>query len=308
MKNWVLFLVAMMILVSVSMAASAVEILPKGGVYEHRQAPEEPIVTPDPNAVLVGSEKDKLVENGEFEDTGTVWVEWNGHAYSDYGCTTAKINYTNPTRSNIGVTLAIGIFDSDLIDYFGTTFRDVDEQVSLAEKGLEALKSGITLSTATKLVQNNQTFENMDAEELSAMSSEDLIKFLGEKNFIGMTSEELEKLDEASLATLDELQRLELAQLGTYNPYESYQKIAGDTGVINPGYAMYEIDLYTLPGRKVIPAGEYKAVYVLNGYMADKNELSDFFIHLPITLHIAEDLPENVQAEYGVELVNRIDK
>lgn len=306
MKKVVILVVAM-ILACMS-TALAVEILPKDGVYEHKQTISEPIVTPEPNAVLIGEEKDKLVENGEFEDTGVVWVEWNGNAYSDYGCTTAKISYTNPTRSNIGVTLAIGIYDTDLIDYFGTTFREVEEQIDLAAEGLKALKSNLTLSATTRLAQNNEFFEGTDPETVSAMSSEELIKFLGDKNFIGMTSEELEKLDESDLIKLDELQRLELAQLGTYNPDEAYQKIAGDTGVINPGYAMYAIDLYTLPGRKVIPAGEYKAVYVLNGYMADKNELSDVFIHLPITLHIAEDLPESVQAEYGVELLDRVDK
>ena len=44
-----------------------------------------------------------------------------------------------------------------------------------------------------------------------------------------------------------------------------------------------------------------------NAYDANKNELSDFFIHLPITLQIAEDLPEELQIEYGITLATRID-
>lgn len=306
MKRMVILVVAL-ILACMTTTAFAIEVLPKDGMRTPKQVSEIPIVTPEPRAVQVGGEKEKLVENTEFEDHGTVWVEWNGTAYADYGCTTAKINYTNPTRSNIGVTLAVAIFDSDLVTYFGTTFRPVEEQISLATKGLEALKSGITVSTASKLVTNNDYFKGMSAEDVSAMSSEDLIKFLGEKNFIGKTTEELQKLDEANLNELDELQRLELAQLGTYNPYEFYQKIGGETGVINPGYALYEVDLYTLPGRIVIPMGEYNAVFVLNGYMADKNELSDFFIHLPIKLQIKEDLPASLQEQYSVNLVSRVD-
>lgn len=300
-------LALVLVLACMTTSAFAIEVLPKDGMRTPKQVDEIPIVTPEPRAVLVETERDKLVENTEFEDQGTVWVEWNGKVISDYGCSTAKMNYTNPTRSNIGVTLALAIFDTDLVKYFGTTFRTLEEQVDMANTGLEALRSGITLSTASKLVANNDYFLGMTAEELNAMSSEDLIKFLGDKSFIGMTAEELKTLDEAGLLELDELQRLELAQLGTYNPNEFYQKIGGETGVINPGYALYEIDLYTLPGKNVLPKGEYTAVFVLNGYMEDKNELSDFFIHLPIELQVKEDLPVELQEEYSVNLLSRID-
>ena len=300
-------LALVLVLACMTTSAFAIEVLPKDGMRTPKQVDEMPIVTPEPRAVLVETERDKLVENTEFEDQGTVWVEWNGKVISDYGCSTAKMNYTNPTRSNIGVTLALAIFDTDLVKYFGTTFRTLEEQVDMATTGLEALRSGITLSTASKLVANNDYFLGMTAEELNAMSSEDLIKFLGDKSFIGMTAEELKTLDEAGLLELDELQRLELAQLGTYNPNEFYQKIGGETGVINPGYALYEIDLYTLPGKNVLPKGEYTAVFVLNGYMEDKNELSDFFIHLPIELQVKEDLPVELQEEYSVNLLSRID-
>lgn len=300
-------LALVLVLACMTTSAFAIEVLPKDGMRTPKQVDEIPIVTPEPRAVLVETERDKLVENTEFEDQGTVWVEWNGKVISDYGCSTAKMNYTNPTRSNIGVTLALAIFDTDLVKYFGTTFRTLEEQVDMATTGLEALRSGITLSTASKLVANNDYFLGMTAEELNAMSSEDLIKFLGDKSFIGMTAEELKTLDEAGLLELDELQRLELAQLGTYNPNEFYQKIGGETGVINPGYALYEIDLYTLPGKNVLPKGEYTAVFVLNGYMEDKNELSDFFIHLPIELQVKEDLPVELQEEYSVNLLSRID-
>ena len=300
-------LALVLVLACMTTSAFAIEVLPKDGMRTPKQVDEMPIVTPEPRAVLVETERDKLVENTEFEDQGTVWVEWNGKVISDYGCSTAKMNYTNPTRSNIGVTLALAIFDTDLVKYFGTTFRTLEEQVDMATTGLEALRSGITLSTASKLVANNDYFLGMTAEELNAMSSEDLIKFLGDKSFIGMTAEELKTLDEAGLLELDELQRLGLGQLGSYNPNELYQKIGGETGVINPGYALYEIDLYTLPGKNVLPKGEYTAVFVLNGYMEDKNELSDFFIHLPIELQVKEDLPVELQEEYSVNLLSRID-
>lgn len=289
-----------------SASASAIEVLPINGSHVPKEVQTEPIVTPDPRAVQVGGERDKLVENDEFEDKGTVWVEWNGKAYSLYGCTTAEINYTNPSRSNIGVTLSMAIFDKDLMTYFGTTFRTEEEQVELAKTGLDALKNGIKLSYASKLLEITDYFDGMTDEEVSNLAGDELVSLLASKGFMGLSEEELNKLEEDDLKLFTEEQRLELAQLGDYNPNEYYQLI-GEDALINPGYAIYEIDLYTLPGRLVLPKGEYKAVFVLNGYAADKNEMSDFFIHLPIELTVQENLPEDLQKEYSVSLANRID-
>lgn len=289
-----------------SASASAIEILPINGSHARKEVQTEPIVTPDPRAVQVGGERTDLVENDEFDDKGTVWVEWNGKAYSLYGCTTAEISYTNPSRSNIGVTLSMGIFDTDLMTYFGTTFRTEEEQVELAKTGLDALKNGINVSHASKLLLITNYFDGMTDEEISNLSSEELVSLLGSKSFIGMSEDELRKLEEGDLKLLTEEQRLELAKLGDYNQNEYYQLI-GEDALINPGYAIYEIDLYTLPGMFVLPKGEYKAVFILNGYAADKNEMSDFFIHLPIELVVQEDLPEDLQKEYSVSLASRID-
>lgn len=306
-KTFCLFLTLCLFLSACISTALAVEVLPMNGSYTPEETPTEPIVTPDPRAVQVGSDREDLIENGEFEDQGTVWVEWSGTAISLYGCTTAKINYTNPSRSNIGVTMAMAIFDEDLIEYFGTTFRSKEEQIALAKTGLEALNEGISLGSASKMVTITNYFEGLTSEEVEALSPEELVNLLGEKNFIGMNAEELQNLKEEDLANLSEEELLELAKLGDYNPKEWYYVI-GQNALINPGWAIYEIDLYTLPGLLVLPKGEYKAVYVLNAYMEDKNEMSDFFIHLPITLKVQDDLPEDLQKEYGVTMAVRIDQ
>lgn len=288
-------------------SAFAVEILPKDEEYEQKVGVVEPIATPDPRAVLVGSEEANYVENGELEDTGKVELHWNGTAYSAYGCTTGgRISFTNPNRSNIGLTLSIAIFDGDLVEYFGTTFREAEEVQELAMAGYEALQNGIWLSNASYLVEEGEVFEGMNAEDIAVLNKSELAELLGEKNFLGMTAEEFEALDEAGVQALSEIEKLNLAKLGGYNFYTYYMSIA-EAGVINPGYALYEIDLHTLPGLVCIPKGEYKAVFVLNAYDANKNELSDFYIHLPITLQIENDLPEDVLLENGITLATRID-
>ena len=307
MKKFVSLLAVLLTFTFFSSSALAIEIIPKNGVYEPSQEPAEPIVTPDPRAVLVGSEENDYVENGEFEDTGTVWVYWNDTAYSKYGCSIADINYTNPNRSNIGVTLPVGIFDGDMLKYFGTTFRTEEEVQEYAMMGYDALQNGISLSNASYLVVENGIFEGMTEEEVSLLGKSEIAEFLGDKNFIGMNEEELMSLDEEKVKELSEINKLTLAQLGGYNFY-TYCVIIGEAGVINPGYALYQIELFTLPGAITIPKGEYNALFVLNGYDANKNELSDFFIHLPITLQVAEDLPKELQIEYGITLATRIDK
>lgn len=301
---WLLLVV--FLVTTMSTTSLALEIMPKNGQYDPGEKPDEPIVTPDPRAVLTGSEETDYIENGEWEDAGTVWVEWNDTAYATYGCSTADINYTNPNRSNIGVTLSIGIFDGDMITYFGTTFRPEKELLELAMRGYKALQDGIYISDADYLVAEGGIFEGMDSKEISNLDKDELTYILGNQEFIGMNQEELMNLSEDDVNSLSEIDKLTLAQLGGYNFY-TYCVILGEAGVINPGYTLYQVDLHTLPGRITIPKGEYKAVFVLNGYDANKNELSDFFIHLPITLEVEEDLPEELQIEYSVTLATRID-
>ena len=268
-----------MVGVLLSTTAFAVEILPKNGTQEKGEVPLEPIVTPDPRAVLVGSEETDYVENDEHEDKGTVWVYWNDDAYSKYGCTIADINYTNPNKSNIGVTLTVGIFDGDMIEYFGTTFRTEAELKELAMLGYDALQNGVELSNASYLVREGGIFEGMSEEEVKLLDKAALAKYLGEKNFIGMTEEQFLSLDEATVSGLSEIDKLTFAQLGGYNFY-TFCVSVGEAGVINPGYALYQVELHTLPGLVTLPKGDYKAIFILNGYDAVKNKLSDFFIHL----------------------------
>ena len=300
------FISLILAMVLFSAPVLAVDILEKDGVYTPKEAPSEPLVTPDPRAVKVG-EREDLVENSDLEDKGTVWCEWSGRAYSKYGCTTAKIGYTNPTRSNIGVTLKMAIFDEDLVTYFGTTFRSEEEQIELANTGWKALQDGITLSTATRLVNDTDWFEGMTPEQVKDLSGEELLEHLSRKDIFGFLPKTLTGVEEGWLSDLDEEQRLSLAQLGEYNPKEYYQLI-GEDGLLNPGYEIGEIDLYTLPVKQVLPKGDYDATFVLTGYMADKNEFSDCQIQLPVTLTIEEDLPDDLLEEYGLYLLVRIDQ
>ena len=289
-------------------SAFAIEVLQKDGEHESQPIPAEPLVTPDPRAKSLsveGYEAD-YVENSELKDTGFVELHWNSTAYAKYGCSIASINYENPTRSNIGMTLSVAIFDGNLIKYFGTTYRSEEEVLELALEGLDALQNGIKISDAPLLVKEDGLFYGLTEEEVSLLTKSELIQLLVEQNFLGMSAEELNLLDEDGVKALNEIEKLTLAQLGGYNFYTFYQKI-GETGVINPGYAIYEVELQTLPGMLVIPKGEYEGIFVLNAFDEYRNELSDFFIHLPITLKIAEDLPEELQEEYGVSLAVRID-
>ena len=288
----------------------AIEVLPKDRTSTMKEISDEPLIEVDPNETKMEDDHGKTshyVRNGLLEDTGKIELEWNSRAYATYGCSTATINYGNPAKSNIDMTLKVALFDGDLIEYFGTTFRPEKEINEFAAKGLKALQNGIRLSDAAKLVNlETKYFDEMTPEEISKLSKKEIISILGEKEFAGMTEKELSNLNKKSVKKLSEVNKLTLAQLGGYGFYTNYMTI-GETGVIEPGYAIYQVDLYTLPGSITLPKGEYKAIYVLNSYDKYKNEFSDFFIHLPVTLEVQEDLPEELQKEYKVTLAKRID-
>lgn len=325
MKRLVVAMVLVVALVFSTTSAFAVGILPKDGEKSALTVPTELTEFPDERAVQIGDTDANVeasfaewedgvmdpdvyysyMEENELLDDGGVWISWNDEAYSKYGCTTASINYTNPSGSNIGVVLRMAIFDEDLLSYFGTTFRDEDEVLELALCGLDALENGIHPTNAKKLIENNELFSGMSEEEFDVEPSE-LPKLLASKGFLGMTEEELASLDKATVNSLSEVDKLALAELADYDPAVWYMEIA-KAGVIKPGFALYEIDLHTLPGQICLPKGEYKAVFVLNGYDAWKSETSDFFINLPITLEVKEDLPVELQVEYGITLAERID-
>lgn len=309
MKRKIATIVAIALIATMQVATTnAMEVLPKDGEWSYKEAPEEPLVTPDPKEVYVEDhhgESGGYVENGELEDTGSLELSWNSKAIATYGCSTAKINYENLNRSNIDITVTVAIFDGDLIEYFGTTFRPEEEVNELALKGYYALQSGISLSDASKLV-TLKYFDDMTEEEISKLTKKEIVSILGKKNFAGMTEEELDSLDREGVKNLSEKNKLILAQLGGYNFYTFYMEI-GNTGVVEPGYGIYEVDLYTLPGKITLPKGQYKAIYVLKSYDKIKNKFSDFYIHLPINLEVVEDLPEELQKEYDVILATRID-
>lgn len=306
MKKFVTLVLTLVLVLTFGMSSAlAVQIAPKDGEFEATPVPVEPLATPDPRAVVVGETDVDFVENGELEDDGTVWISWNGKAYAKYGCTTASISYTNPSSSNIGVTLKVGIFDRNLITYFGTTFRLEEEVNELAVAGYEALQNGLKLGAATNLIQDGY-FEGLTEAEVSELDKEQVATYLGEKNFLEMDKDALIALTEEDVLAWDEISKLSIAELGGYDFDQFYMEI-GEAGVINPGYALYEVDLYTLPNRICISKGEYEAVFVLQGYDAIKNSLSDFFIHLPIELYIEEDLTEELCEEYDITVATRID-
>lgn len=269
-------------------------------------APTAPLVTPDPRVIKAGTEREDLVQNGENEDTGTVWVTWSGKARTMYGCTTMSMRYTNPTRSNIGVTLKVAIMDDKLLKYFGTTFKSEEMLNTLALGGLTALNEGIKLSPEIEFRNLGKVFEGINIYDLVALDKTELCKILGKKGFLGMDEEALNNLDEETVLEFNEVQKLELAQLCGYNFETNYCEIA-EAGLINPGFKLCEIDLHTLPNRGVLPKGEYEATYVLNGFDASKNEFSDFDITLPVDIMVKEDLPEEMQRQYGVFLLERVD-
>ena len=307
MKKLLAMLLATILTLTTFATAFAVGVAPVNGEYVPEEIPTEPLATPEPNAVKIADfDEDNFVENGELQDQGTVWVEWAGTMKSKWGCSTASMNYTNPTRSNIGVTFKVGIFDCDLVTYFGTTFRSEEETKVLALYGLNAMNNGMHISALKEFRGIGMPFEGIGEEDFANMEVRDIVEILVSKGFMGgMTTDEILALTEDDVASMSEIQKLDLAQLADYDYFASYQVI-GEAGVINPGYALYHIDLYTLPGRITLPKGDYRAVYVLNGYDAEKNQLSKFFIHLPITLNVEEDLPEELQIEYGVSLADRI--
>lgn len=305
MKKFVTLFFTVVLVLSFGVSSAFAVQISKNGEFTITPAPEEPLATPDPRAVVVGETDVEFVENGELEDDGTVWISWNGKAYAKYGCVTADINYTNPSSSNIGVTLTVGIFDGDLITYFGTTFRPEDEVNELASKGYEALQNGIALGNAGRMITNGY-FVGLTETEVAELEKEQIIEYLIQEEVFDMDKETLMALTEEDVLAWDEVSKLTLAQLGGYDFEEYYMEI-GEAGVINPGYALYQVDLFTFPGKISLAKGEYEAVFVLQGYDAIKNSLSDFIIHLPIELCIEEDLPEELCEEYDITVATRID-
>lgn len=313
MRRKRLRLLTMMVTVTMMLcsfhSALAMEVFAKDEEIVLQTPQPEPLVTPDPNQVELPPElaDSPYVENDVLEDTAKLELHWNGTAYAKYGCTTASMSYENTTYSNIDIKLIVGIFDEDMLRYFGTTFRSEEEQNELAMEGYEALQSGITLSSAYKLVELGY-FGELSAEEIAGLTKSELVSILGEQLFAGMTEEELNLLSEEGVKNLTELNKLTLAQLGSYD-FSTFYTEMGETGAIEPGHAIYQVDLHTIPGWLLtLPWGEYEAVFVLNAYDKVKNEFSDVFIHLPVTIVIEEDLPEELQLEYGVSLAERIDR
>lgn len=289
----------------------AIGVIAKDGSATVKVAPVEPLATPDPRAVKVGG-TGNLVKNGYYEDSGKVWISF-GHSKAKYGCVPAQINYENQSRSNKGVVISLCIFDYELIRCFGTTFRPEEELNELALKGYEAMQNGLTASAAASittkgddLVTHERFFSHFDAETVMQMDRNQLIWELGLINFLGRTAEELQNLTIEDVYNLSEIDKLMLAHLGGYN-FDEYGQSIAEGGLINPGYALYEIDLHNLNGMKVLPKGEYYVHYELKGYDPDKNEFSDFQINLPIILEIEEDLPQNYCDEYGLSLAKLID-
>ncbi len=324
MKRLMAIFLGIILVVLGANTAWAINIIPQDGELATIEVPTELTETPDPNAELVGM-PNQLVEasfaeweDGEMDpqafyaymsknqnlDDGEVWLEWSEKSRATYGCTTASISYTNPSSSNIGVILKIVISDAELLNDFGTTFRTDEEVLELASKGVEALENGIHITVAEKLVANNSAFAGMTAEELCVDGSK-LPKLLASKGFLEMTEEEISELSVDKLTEMSETERLTIAMLGGYDPNTMYMEIA-KSGVIKPGYRLKQIDLHTLPGKVCLPEGTYNAFFMVNGFDAWKSELSDFSIQLPLKLTIKEDLPENLQEEYGVTLAKKI--
>lgn len=322
MKRLVAIILVAFALLS-SVTAFAVEVVPRNGEAAEVTVPTELTEFPEEKAIQIGDTNEDVEasfaewEDGVMdpevfaaymeknsEDDGEVWISWSDEVYSKYGCTTATLLYTNPSESNIGVTFEIAIFDAELIDVFGTTFREEGEVFKLALGGFEALKSGVTSSTATRLIKNNEIFEGMSEADFLIEPLE-LLELLASKGFMGFSKEELSSLNAEKIKKMSEIDQLKLAELGGYDPYSYYMEIAKQ-GVIKPGFKLEEADLHTLPGRICLPKGEYNAVFVLNGFDAWKSELSDFVIHLPITLSIKEDLPEELQSEYEITLAEKV--
>ena len=344
-KLFTIVAIALMAIIPVN-TAFAVEVLPNNGEESTQEAetekdvPEEPLAKPDPNEVKVSSSDAHYVQNEERQDSGTVKLEWNGSAYSKYGCSTADINYTNTLDSNIDVKLSVGIFDGDLLEYFGTTFRTEKEINDLALKGFEALKSGISVSNAAKLVELGY-FGERNAEEIAKLGRIRRYFILGQQKFANLSTFDLFQLTEDKVKEMSEKDKLTLAQLGGYEFDKRYAIIGETNGYIEPGYAIYKVDLnqligdgfyevedsagnttempyglrggnITLPRRvKIHEDGtketiSYNAVYILNAFDKEKNEFSKVFIHLPIDLYVEEDLPEELQKEYNVTLAELV--
>jgi len=295
-----------LLLLAMSSQALAISVIPKDGIYTPEEVPVEPLVTPDPKAVKMGG-TGILVENSEYEDSGKIWISF-GHAIADYGCVPARVNYVNQSRSNKGVVITLRISDAELLRAFGTTFKYEDELNELALNGYRALQNGITLSVANNLTLKkdeinsyDRVLSDFDAETVYAMDRNELIWNLGLRNFLGRTAEQLQVLTEEDVYGLDEMGKLMLAHLGGYN-FDEYSLSIAEGGLINPGYALYEMDLHNLPGMYVIPKGKYYVFYELQGYDPEKNEMSDFHINLPIVLEVKEDLPQEYLEQYDLKL------
>lgn len=259
----------------------------------------------DPKAVQVEEQVVDHVENGEHEDTGDVFVRWSKGATVKYGCDLASIDYTNPGRSNMGVKLELMLYDDQAFKYFGTTFRSEEELNALAVAGLEALKLGApNVWTMDKLLMKGIVVT--DQYEYP-VSYEDLLDIIVENGYLGYTKEQWLALDEETILRMPEYEKLMIAQFGDYKFKLGNFLSLGETGVLPQGYAINEIQLHTFGDNYTLPAGNYNAQFWIVGYDALKGEYSKFGSSVPVTLHVQQDLPKNLQEEYGIKLAVRVD-
>lgn len=256
--------------------------------------------TLDERAVML-TEGAKFVENEEGTDSGLIQYYWNPEVYAMYGCTMATLNYENPIASNMGVIVSIVVYDNELLEKFGTTFRSEEECTELALKGLSVLKNGVYDSnTAADLffkgyIPSDYITVNVD------LPSEELVKRLADAGFLKMTEEELLSLNEEKVLELSELEKLQLAELGGYS-FDKYYHVIAETGVINPGYAVYNTPLYTFEDGIALPKGTYNGDFFVQAYDKNSNKISDMAMNFFAIINVQEDLPEGFCQEYGITL------
>ena len=115
---------------------------------------------------------------------------------------------------------------------------------------------------------------------------------------MGLSTEEFLTLSEEKVRNFSEKDKLRLALLDDYDTTKSYQ-ILGETGIIYPGYAIYEVDFHELYECIVLPKGDYCGTFVLTGYSDVKKEFSNFDMCIPVTIHVEENLPQELQEQFG---------
>ena len=256
-------------------------------------------------ATQVEEQTVEFANNSKGKDSGDVFIRWGQDVFAAFGCSLMEMYYINPGYSNLGVKVELILTDDNLTELFGTTFKSNKELNELALAGFRAMQVGVLNKDAmSRLVIKGVVATNEYDYPLSYV---DFAKVLVENNYLGYSLDDWLGMTEEKLLALNEYEKLMIAQFGDYKFYRGGYLSLGETGIINPGYEITIMQLHTFgEDDYVLPGGDYAASLLITPYDAERDEYSKISTKVPVMLHVEQDLPKELQEEYGIKLAVKV--